>query len=183
MTNTEKPGVADRLSQVVDELVAIVHALDGPSLEALVQAVVGAKRVFFSGQGRSGLMLRAFAIRLLHVGISVHVAGEPSAPSIAQGDLLLAASASAKTATTLTHIETAQRVGAKVALISAVERASVASDVFLQIPARTAVPSVQHAGSLFEQALLLVGDAVAWRVQQQLGVDDRLLNERHANLQ
>jgi len=42
---------------------------------------------------------------------------------------------------------------------------------------------VQHAGSLFEQAILLLGDALAWHVQQRLGVADAQLDARHANLQ
>jgi 6-phospho-3-hexuloisomerase len=53
----------------------------------------------------------------------------------------------------------------------------------LTIPARSAVSTDQHAGSLFEQTILLLGDAIAWQIQRKLGVDDRLLNERHANLQ
>jgi 6-phospho-3-hexuloisomerase len=51
------------------------------------------------------------------------------------------------------------------------------------IPAGSAVPTVQHAGSLFEQSLLILGDAIACQVQQQLGIDEGLMNERHANLQ
>jgi 6-phospho-3-hexuloisomerase len=54
--------------------------------------------------------------------------------------------------------------------------------VRLHLPARTVVPTGQHAGSLFEQSLLVVGDALCRRVQAELGVPTSALDARHANL-
>jgi 6-phospho-3-hexuloisomerase len=183
MTVTSGSPVSERLTTILRELEAIVGAVDAKQLEILVKAIIGAKRIFFSGQGRSGLAIRATAIRLMHVGCLVHVAGEPSTPAITKGDMLIAVSASSKTQTTLAHVEVAKRAGAKVALISAGRASSDPSDLLVVIPAGSAVPTVQHAGSLFEQSLLILGDAIARQVQQQLGVDEELMNERHANLQ
>ncbi|KIL39877.1 6-phospho 3-hexuloisomerase [Gordoniibacillus kamchatkensis] len=171
------------MSVILSELRDIADAVDPAELQALTEALIAAKRVFFSGQGRSGLMVRAIAIRLMHIGLTVYVAGETSAPSIGQGDLLVAVSASAKTQATLTHMDVARRTGAKVALVSAVAVNPGLSDILVTIPARTAVATLQHAGSLFEQSLLLIGDAIAWQVQRSLRVEDRELDERHANLQ
>jgi 6-phospho-3-hexuloisomerase len=179
----------NRLAAIIDEHRSMAEALDAVEIDALACAMMDAERIFFSGQGRSGHMTRALAVRLMHIGLTVYVAGEPSAPAIGAKDLLIAVSASAGTKATLEHIRVARGCGAKVALISAKKRDSGIAgtvdiaDLYLTIPARSVVSTVQHAGSLFEQTVLLLGDAIAWHIQQKLGVDDRLLNERHANLQ
>jgi 6-phospho-3-hexuloisomerase len=175
--------VLERLAVIVDEHRNVAGALDAAEIDALVRAMTDARRIFFSGQGRSGLMIRALAIRLMHVGLTVHVAGEPSTPAIGAGDLLIAVSASAGTKVTLEHMRVARDSGAGVALVSTKKPDSGNADLLLTLPVRSAVPTVQHAGSLFEQAVLLLSDAIAWHLQKKLGVDDRLLNERHANLQ
>lgn len=183
MTEEDQDSLSARLKLILDEHRQISASYDGSCLERFVQALIEANRVFFSGQGRSGLMSRAIAIRLMHIGLNVHVAGESSTPAISHGDVLVAVSASARTQATLMHMKTARSAGAKVALVSAVVSQSDLADFVLPIPARTAVPSKQHAGSLFEQSWLILGDLIAWRVQQRLGVPEEVLNARHANLQ
>lgn len=183
MTDSVQITFSARFDQVIDEHRQIAASYDLSALEGLAQALIGAKRVFFSGQGRSGLMNRAIAIRLMHIGLDVYVAGESNTPSIAQGDLLVAVSASAKTQATLTHMKTARNAGAKVVLVSAVASVADLADIVVPIPAKTAVPTQQHAGSLFEQSWLILGDVIAWRVQHLLGVPEQVLNDRHANLQ
>lgn len=180
--NSDFASIRERLSVIVAEITAMAGFLDDAELTALARAMITAGCVFFSGQGRSGLMIRAIAIRLMHIGLNVHVAGEPSAPSIGKDDLLVAVSGSARTPITLNHIAAARKAGAKVALVTTVE-AGPDCDLSVRIPVRTQISTVQHAGSLFEQSLLLIGDAIAWYVQKELGVADGVLNQRHANLQ
>jgi 6-phospho-3-hexuloisomerase len=50
------------------------------------------------------------------------------------------------------------------------------------LPARTAVPTIQHAGSLFEQSTLVLGDALCLAARTSLGVPESELDARHANL-
>lgn len=183
MNREDTNPVVDRLAVVLDEHRRLREALDAAEIDALAGAIIDARSVFFSGQGRSGLMTRALAIRLMHLGVKVHVAGEPSTPAIGAQDLLIAVSASAGTKATLEHVRIARSSGARVALVSSKKPEPDVADLGLTLPACLAVPTVQHAGSLFEQAFLLVGDALAWHIQTQLGVDERLMNERHANLQ
>jgi 6-phospho-3-hexuloisomerase len=182
MSSATNP-VLERLTVIVDEHRAMIEALDAAEIDALVRAMMDAKRIFFSGQGRSGQMTRALVIRLMHVGLAVHAAGEASTPAIGAGDLLIAVSASAGTKATLEHMRIARSCGARIALVSTKKPDPGAANLSLTLPARSVVSTVQHAGSLFEQAVLLLGDAIAWRLQKKLGVDDRSLDERHANLQ
>ncbi|QKJ88613.1 SIS domain-containing protein [Paramixta manurensis] len=176
-------NVKPQLTRVVEELSAMAEALDATQLATLAENIDRAPRLFFSGQGRSGLMIKAITIRLMHIGLQVYVAGESNTPAIGHGDLLVAVSSSAKTQTTLSHIRAARQAGAKVALISAKPAPEVETDIALYLPARVSVMTDQHAGSLFEQTLLIIGDAIARLIQQRRGETDANLDKRHANLQ
>ncbi len=179
----DRHPVLARYAAVIDEHRAVLNSLDAAELEAAIGAILSARAVFFTGQGRSGNMNRALAIRLMHIGIAVHVAGEPSTPSIGAGDLLIAVSASGTTKATLEHVAIARRQQAAVLLVTTRRPAGDDAPATLTIPVRHGVVTDQHAGSLFEQAVLLLGDSLAWQVQQRRGVADSVLNARHANLQ
>ncbi|CAN6890363.1 unnamed protein product [Brassica oleracea] len=47
-------------------------------------------RVFLHGVGREGLMLKAFAMRPFHLGLSSHLASDVTTPPISSPDLLIA---------------------------------------------------------------------------------------------
>ena len=44
-------------------------------------------------------------------------------------------------------------------------------------------PTEQYGGSLFEQAVLLICDALAMLLQRKLGISDDQMSERHTNLE
>ena len=119
----------------------------------------------------------------MHLGFEAYVAGDASTPSIRKGDLLIAVTSSAKTKVTLNHMETARREGAEVILVTAQTGDQGLSDYVMTIPARTKVATQQHAGSLFEQSVLVVGDALAAAIQEKKGIAGKDMDFRHANLQ
>ena len=86
---------------VVDEIRATLAETDEEQIRDLVQAILDANRIFVGGAGRSLLMIRTFAMRLMHLGLVSHVVGETITPSIEPGDLLIVASGSGQTRTTL----------------------------------------------------------------------------------
>jgi 6-phospho-3-hexuloisomerase len=175
-------AVVDRARLALRELEAMVDALDPAELEAAVVALAEAPRIFVTGVGRSGLAVKAVGMRLMHVGKTVHVVGEVTAPAIASGDLLVAASTSGR-GSLLAQAHRAVDAGASVLAITGGENELAAlAAVAVVLPARTRVSTVQHAGSLFEQACLVVGDALCAVVQQRLDVPTETLERRHANI-
>ncbi len=77
------------LDAIYRELTDIAAALPREEAGALARAIRRARRVFLGGMGRSGLMMRAFAMRLMQLGVEVHVVGDTTTPSIRRGDLLI----------------------------------------------------------------------------------------------
>jgi 6-phospho-3-hexuloisomerase len=163
-------GVGDSLALIGSELDSVIERVvrnDPKKLAAFAELIEKAPRVFVLGAGRSGLALRMTAMRLMHLGQDVHVVGEVTAPAIAAGDLLLTASGSGTTGGIVRAAQTAASVGARVAAMTTDPESSLAklADVAIIIPAagkldRSGTASAQYAGGLFEQAVVLIGDAL-----------------------
>lgn len=184
------PRVATGLSLLQQELAGAVDGLQDDQLAALVTEIRQAGRVFVAGGGRSGLALRMHAMRLMHLGLTVHVVGETTTPAIARGDLLIVASGSGTTPGAVAAAGTARDVGARVAALTTDGASDLAdlAHVIVVVPAAQktdhgGTASRQYSGSLFEQALLMVLDAIFHTLWQADGTPAEHLWPRHANLE
>jgi 6-phospho-3-hexuloisomerase len=186
-------STADALELVrteVDRAVRAVVETDPDGLDAVADLVSGAGRVFVHGAGRSGLALRMTAMRLMHLGLTVHVVGEVTSPAIGEGDVLLTASGSGTTSGIVGAAQSAVDAGARVAAVTTAADsplAEVATAVVL-VPAaekldRSGSASAQYAGGLFEQVVVLVGDALFHALWQRSGQSADDMWPRHANLE
>lgn len=184
---------ADALGLIGDELqdlIVTVRGADQAPFDRALDLLAGADRVFVHGAGRSGLALRMTAMRLMHLGLDVHVVGEVTTPAIRQGDLLLVASGSGTTGGIVQAARTAADVGAQVLAVSTTDESPLAelADATLVLPAatktdRSGTASAQYAGGLFEQGVALLGDALFHALWQRSGHSADDLWPRHANLE
>lgn len=191
--DTQGAGLADALTTIGQELGTTVNLVvdqDPAALTRFADLVADAPRVFVFGAGRSGLALRMTAMRLMHLGLEVHVVGETTTPAIARGDVLLTASGSGTTGGIVRAAETAVSVGARVAAMTTAARSPLAelATVTIVVPAaekldRSGAASAQYAGSLFEQAVVLIGDALFHTLWQRSGESADDLWPRHSNLE
>lgn len=186
----DDPSVPTSLRLLHQELVGAAEGLQDDQLAAFVTELQQAARVFVTGGGRSGLALRMHAMRLMHLGLTVYVVGETTTPAIGDGDLLLVASGSGTTTGAVSAAGTAADVGARVAALTTDGTSKLANlaDCVVVIPAaqktdHRGTASRQYSGSLFEQALLLVLDAVFHTLWQADGTPAEDLWPRHANLE
>ncbi|MDS2173165.1 6-phospho-3-hexuloisomerase [Nesterenkonia sp. CL21] len=192
ITLTAHATVGSALQEITAELARSSDTLTlaGRTLEDLAEVVSGAERVFVLGSGRTSLALKMTAMRLMHLGITTHVVGETTAPAIRAGDVLLVASGSGTTPGVLRAAEKAQSLGATVAALTATPESPLAelAHVTVAVPAaakldRSGAASTQYAGSLFEQSLMILGDALFHALWQRSGLTGDDLWPRHANLE
>ncbi|MFJ4286306.1 6-phospho-3-hexuloisomerase [Paenarthrobacter nicotinovorans] len=183
-------SVADNASLILDELSKVASGLDYGELARLAEKVSGAKRVFLAGAGRSGLVLRMAAMRLMHLGLTVHVAGDTTTPAITEGDVLVVASGSGTTSSVVKAAETALAAGAGVAAVTTNPSSALAAlaDALVVIPAAQktdhgSAVSNQYSGSLFEQSLFLVTESVFQALWEATAEPAEKLWLRHANLE
>ncbi len=174
---------------ISQEIGDVVGNLDQEQLSALVEAILAAKRVFVCGAGRSLLMIRAFAMRLMHMGVEAYVVGETVTPAIANGDLLIAGSGSGQTRGTLATVQATAARGARTAVITAHGNSGIAEacDLVVVVPLpvtdEAGSSSPQPRGSLFEQSLLVVGDVLVIRLMKRMGATNEQMLARHTNLE
>ncbi|MFB3881458.1 MAG: 6-phospho-3-hexuloisomerase [Armatimonadota bacterium] len=167
---------------VLAELQQALSAVPEDPIGALCDALQQARAVFVTGEGRSGLVARCFAMRLAHLGLRAHVVGGTTAPVLGEGDALLAVSRTGETAVTCTVARLAAEAGGEVLVITSAPNSSLAScgDLIATIPQ---IPSQQYGGSAFEQSALIALDAVVMMLRHRLGVTDQAMDARHANLE
>ena len=62
--------VKERIAGIAQELLTLSMKLEERDIRALIEEIQNADRIFLAGAGRSGLMIRAFAMRLMHIGFT-----------------------------------------------------------------------------------------------------------------
>ena len=186
--HTKPADMESMLEQVLSEVTACVRQVPAESLNQAEMLMETAPRIFVAGAGRSGLCMRAFGMRLMHLGKTVYVVGETTTPNIAAEDLLILGSGSGRTTGLLAMAEKVRNQGAQILLFTTDATSPLAelADHQIVIPApslRETEGSLQPMGSLFEQSLLILCDSLILKLMQQSGVDAAQMLQRHANLE
>lgn len=178
------------MEMILAENQKLATAIDFNQVAGLIPFLQNADNIFVVGAGRTGLALKAAAMRLMHLGFTVYVAGETTTPAIRNNDLLIAGSGSGTTGTIVKAAEKAVSVGAKVITISTHLASPLAklSNHVTVLPAAQkedhgATISKQYAGSLFEQSVLLLTDAIVQTLWDLDKTPAEELWKRHANLE
>lgn len=178
-------------ARAAEELRQATAGVDPASLGALVEEIAAARRIVAYGVGREGLMMRALAMRLYHLGLDAHVVGDMSAPPVGPGDLLIVSAGPGSFSTVNGLIGVARAAGARTACVTAQPDGDAprACDRVLVIPAQTmandqgATGSVLPMGSLFEGAQYLTFELLVLALRDRLGVDPAAMRARHTNLE
>lgn len=181
------------VTEVMNELGAALRSVDPEAVDNFRRDIIDARRIFVAGQGRSGLRMQAFAMRLMHLDQDVHVVGAATTPAIGPGDLLVIGSGSGRTDSLVSFARRASELNAQVALITIAGESPIGkyADTVIRIAAsspklkegESTSASVQPLGSLFEQALGMLLDIVVIQLMDDLNVDQSAMFARHANLE
>ena len=182
------------LKKILDELQRCAAAVQTGQLDDMVRRLGRDGRVFCAAAGRSAMGIVGFVTRLSQMKRRAYLVGQPTTPPIGDGDLLLIASASGRTASLLQHARAGKQQGAELLVITADADSPLAelADGALVLPcpspkmdaaAMEILDSAQPMGSLFEQSLLLTLDAIVMTLMDDahLTCDDLFAN--HANLE
>lgn len=172
---------------IIDKISGILAATDDSYDQKLTNLLDQAKRVFVSGAGRSGLISRFFAMRLMHSGYDVSVVGEIVTPSIKAGDLLIIISGSGETEQLIAFTKKAKEIGAKILLISAKSESTIGdmADAVFQVGTSELYGKVKGMpmGTVFELSTLFFLEAIISHIIHEKGIPEEEMRSRHANLE
>jgi 6-phospho-3-hexuloisomerase len=192
------PDTLNGLAQgALDEIGGVFRRLGPDALDPVLDALAAAQRVVCHGVGREGLMMRALAMRLYHLGLDAHVVGDMGTPPVGPGDLLVASAGPGGFATIDGLMRIARDAGARTLLFTAQPQGSAAAlaDTVLVLPAQTmaddlgandtgpAAASVLPMGSLYEGAQFLLFELVVLALRDRLGIAPEAMWARHTNLE
>lgn len=180
----------DTILTILKEMRAVCTHVDKNEYDSFVALLKSDARFFFTGEGRSGLVAKAIAMRLMHSGKTVYVLGETTTPAIQENDILIVLSGSAKTGQTISFSENAFNAGAKVFLITT-NKEAIHQPCFtggMQIPAATKYRlsgepvTIQPLGNQFDQAAHLILDAAIIDSLSERNSNEEMV-KKHTNLE
>lgn len=176
---------------IINEVKDVLAGIREDEFNRFIETINSSKNIFVTGQGRSGLVARTFAMRLTHIGFTCHVVGDTTTPNIDNGDMLIACSSSGETSITCHIASLAKDLNAYIAVITAHPSSELSkyATLTIEIPARETGQilqsrhSVQFRSTLFEQACLVYLDAVILMLVRSLNREEMEMMKRHANLE
>jgi len=194
------------MEQMAESIKKTTACLDKTQTSAFFQRMLAAKRVYVAGAGRSGLIARAFAMRLLHLGFDVYVVGETVTPALQPGDTMVVFSGSGETHSMATFCRTVSDLGGSVCLITASPDSTMSriADCVVNLgdltgyyqgdtssfemrqmtgQYRSAVSTFAPLGTMFETLALVFSDAVISALMEAKKEGALELKERLTNME
>lgn len=179
-----------RVDRLLEELRPGLSDVVLEQIPALVSALGQASRIVCHGVGREGVMMKALAMRLYHLGCDAHVLGDMTAPPVGAGDVLFVSAGPGAFSTIAALVDIAQAAGATVICITAEPEGLVPrqADLSICLPAQTMASdaqarSVLPMGSLFEVLMFLFFEFVVLDLRDHLQVTPQAMRANHTNLE
>ncbi|MCW3990149.1 MAG: 6-phospho-3-hexuloisomerase [Candidatus Bathyarchaeota archaeon] len=190
--------------EILREMSRAINAIDPGQVETLLDTLLYTKiegrKALVVGAGRSGLVGKAFAMRLMHVGIDVYVMGETITPAIGEGDIVIIISGSGSGAMSTTAAHMAKRLGSMIFAVTSYPDSELAqiSDHVIVVSGREAVAeesdyqsrqllgeheSLAPMGTLFEDACMVFLDGLIAELMVRLEVSEVSMKKKHSTIE
>jgi 6-phospho-3-hexuloisomerase len=196
MAKRECKATIASMNLIAKHIKKVSSKLETGSVKELVDEIMGAKRIFLMGAGRSGLAAKAFAMRLMHMGFNVFVVGETTTPAVQPDDLVVAVSGSGETPSIANLGGIAKKIGSKLAVITSNKDSTLGriSDIVVIVPGRPKEDVIYEdyherrmigyqelapLGTMFEITALVFLDAVISELMVRTGANEAELKKRH----
>lgn len=192
--------VTDTMETISDHLVDVSRSLDLAALDEFARMLNSANRIFIMGAGRSGLVAKSFAMRLMHIGYQVYVVGEIVTPAVTAGDVVVAISGSGNTRTISEFGEICKKLNVKLITVTSNPNSTLGriSDLIVTLEVNQRHDhnkeymerqlsgnhkSMTPLGTLFELTAAVFLDSFIAKLMVVRGVDEAYLKTRHTVLE
>ena len=186
---------------ILDNIESAQDYLDEEAIEKFEDIIISSKNIFVTGAGRSGLAAKAFAMRLMHLGLSAYVVGETISPAIYEDDCIIAISGSGETNTIVSAAKIAKNRGSKVLALTSYPDSTLGQmcDSYILVKGRTKKEvddenyikrqihgndtSLTPLGTAFELTTLVFLDAIVSELMEKMHQTESDLKARHTVLE
>ncbi|MDG6249494.1 MAG: SIS domain-containing protein, partial [Methanocalculus sp.] len=112
-------NISDYMLRTAEMIIRVAEVIDEEESRQFISEILSGRRIYVTGAGRSGLVAKAFAIRLMHLGFPCYVIGETITPAFDSGDMLVVFSGSGETKSVVSAAEKVRELGGWSCLITA----------------------------------------------------------------
>ena len=186
---------------ILDNIESAQEFLDEEAIDKFENIIIGSKNIFVTGAGRSGLAAKAFAMRLMHLGLSAYVVGETISPAIYADDCIVAISGSGETNTIVSAAKIAKNRGSKVLALTSYPDSTLGqlADCSVLVKGRTKkevddenymkrqihgnYTSLTPLGTAFELTTLVFLDGIVSELMEKMHQTESDLKARHTVLE
>ncbi len=178
-------------SAAITEIGDSIARIEQKEAREMVGAIADANRIALYGVGREGLMIKAFAMRLYHLGLHAHVVGDMTTPPVGEGDLLIVSAGPGAFSTVSALVDVAQNAGATTACFTAQPGGAVPKrcDHVMVLPAQTMADdrgntlSTLPMGSLYEGVQFVAYEILILMLADHPEIGSGNMRARHTNLE
>ena len=176
--------------QAVSEVGSVLAKVQFAEVELMCAEILKARYIACYGVGREGLMMKAFCMRLMHLGLDAHFTGDMTVPPLGAGDLLIASAGPGAFPTVTALLGVAREAGARTMVVTAQPDglAPRLADLVVKLPAQTMAndlgepASILPMGSLYEAVQLVFFDLISILLREKTGQSPEQMRDRHTNL-
>ncbi|MDO8657565.1 MAG: 6-phospho-3-hexuloisomerase [Candidatus Levybacteria bacterium] len=186
--------IKNNVAIILKEINAVLKNVDEYQVDLAIKEILKARSIVLCGAGRMGLMTRAFAMRLGHLGLKAYFLGDSTVPAIGKKDLLIVCSGSGETQTIYDMALIGKKCGSRILLVTSYidhykSRIAKIADtvVVINAPSKTkkikGLVSIQPMTTLYEQCLLIFLDALVLLLMKKSGQSFEDMFCRHSKLE
>lgn len=158
--------------------------LDPAAIARAVEMLSQSPQTFVYGAGRSGIIGRAFAMRLVQTGLRAYVIGESVTPIVRRGDIVFILSGQGESYSSIQTANIVRREGAELIVVTARAASKLAHTasllLVLEFPDDPDRPRYAPLGTLFESASLRLTDGIVAELLAVRGESETSMRKRHA---
>ncbi|NQU99842.1 MAG: 6-phospho-3-hexuloisomerase [Parcubacteria group bacterium] len=194
------PDFIQNSKKITKNIDQIISKVSKKSTKDAVKAIENAQRVFVFGAGRSGLVAKSFAMRLVHLGKEVYFVGDTITPAISQNDTLVVVSGSGETNSVLRVAQAAKSQNARIVTITSSPKSSIGEISDVKIKLKTKVEEsdtenylarqlveknkkIMPMGTLFELSTMIYFDSIIPVLMSEFGISEKYMKGKHTNLE
>ena len=189
-------NVKSSVKNIISEISSVMEEINENTVEEVISEILKANKIFIVGAGRSGLVGKAFAMRLMQIGLRVYVVGETITPSMEEGDLLIAISNSGETRSVCLASQIAMSIKGNIVGITSNKNSRLAKKAtksiiidtkhrtdpnrFVQKGFHNEVPSFAPLGTLFEVSTFLFFEGLIGSLMERMNRKEEDLKKMHS---
>ncbi|EQD43176.1 6-phospho 3-hexuloisomerase [mine drainage metagenome] len=182
--NPEPPTYLRAARYVAERVTTAIAGVPVADVQRAVRVLAAAPATFVYGAGRSGIVGRAFAMRLVQTGLTAYVIGESVTPIVKRGDAVFIVSGQGESYSSLQTANIVRREGADLIVLTARSGSKLAHAatvlVTLEFGEDADRPRYAPLGTLFEAASLRLTDGIVAELMAARGETEASMRRRHA---